>query len=80
MRGSGQQGPRPEGGQVTRPDPLLAGLLVGATVALAILAGAALVGAVLYPDTHWRGGALALVATPAVLLGAREALYRRTHA
>ena len=61
------------------PDPFLVGLLVGATAALAILAGAALVGAVIYPDAHWRGGALAFVALPAVLLGAREALYRRTH-
>lgn len=63
----------------TPPDPFLVGLLVGTTAALAILAGAALVGAVCYPDAHWRGGALAFVAAPVVLLGAREALYRRTH-
>ena len=65
---------------MSRPDPILAGLLVGATIALAILATGSLVGAVIYPDAHWRGGALAFVAVPAVLLGAREALARRTHA
>lgn len=66
---------------MTRPpptDPLLLGLLVGVSATLAILATGSLVGWLCFPDAHWRGGALAFVACPAVLLGAREALYRRT--
>lgn len=66
---------------MTRPppaDPFLLGLLVGVTAALAILATGSFVGWLCLPDAHWRGGALAFVACPAVLLGAREALSRRT--
>lgn len=54
-----------------RPDPVLAGLLLGATVALAIIAGASLLGAIVYPAGHWRGGALAFLSCPLVALGAR---------
>lgn len=54
-----------------RPDPILAGLLLGATLALAITAGASLWGALIYPAAHWRGGALAFLSCPLVALGAR---------
>ena len=48
--------------------------MVGATCALAILAGASLVGALLLPDAHWRGGAMAFIACPVVMIGARAVL------
>jgi hypothetical protein len=60
-----------------RPNPILAGLLLGATVALAIVAGASLWGTLAYPAAHWRGGALAFLSCPLVALGARAYLEVR---
>jgi hypothetical protein len=57
--------------------PLLAGLLVGSTAAVAILAAASLVGATLCPEAHWRSGLTALLSRPALALGARAYLEVR---
>jgi len=58
-------------------DPMLAGLLVGSTLAVAILAAASLVGAALCPEAHWRSGIMSLLSLPALALGARAYLEVR---
>ena len=60
----------------TRP-PLLAGLLVGSTLAVAILAAASLVGAALCPEAHWRSGIVSFLSLPALALGAKAYLEVR---
>ena len=57
--------------------PLLAGLLVGSTLAVAILAAASLVGAALCPEAHWRSGLTSLLALPALALGTKAYLEVR---